>query len=52
MTVHELKCVLEDLPDDMPVHVIFNGKIDEEPMYNVEEASDGPVLYIEGACEQ
>lgn len=50
MTVHDLKCVLEDLPDDMPVHVIFNGSIDEEPTYNVEEVSDGcPVLYIEGA---
>ncbi len=49
MTVHDLKEVLEDLPDDMPVHVIFNGTIDEQPTYNVEEASyDRLVLYIEG----
>lgn len=50
MTVHDLKDVLEDLPDDMPVHVIFNGSIDEEPTCNVEEASYGRlVLYVEGA---
>ena len=50
MTVRDLKEALEDLPDDMPVHVIFNGTIDEQPTYNVEELSDGrPVLYLEGA---
>ena len=47
MTVHDLKCVLEDLPDDMPVHVIFNGRIDESPTYNV----DDNLLYLEGATE-
>lgn len=50
MTVRDLKDVLEDLPDDTPVHVIFNGSIDEKPTYNVEEASYGRlVLYVEGA---
>lgn len=50
MTVAELMDVIFDLPGDMPVHVIFNGTIDESPTYNVEEVSDGcPVLYIEGA---
>lgn len=47
MTVHDLKEVLEDLPDDMPVHVIFNGTIDEQPTYNV----DDDRLYLEGANE-
>lgn len=45
MTVHDLKCVLEDLPDDMPVHVIFDGTIDESPTYNVDDG----ILYLEGA---
>lgn len=45
MTVHDLKDVLEDLPDDMPVHVIFNGSIDEEPTCNVDDG----ILYLEGA---
>lgn len=48
MTVHDLKCVLEDLPDDMQVHVIFNGQIDGLPTYNV----DGNLLYLEGVKER
>ena len=48
MTVHDLKCVLEDLPDDMPVHVIFNGQIDELSTYNV----DDNLLYLEGVKER
>lgn len=50
MTVAELMDALFDLPGETPVHVIFNGTIDESPAYNVEDASyDRPVLYIEGA---
>lgn len=44
MCVKELKEVLDELPDDMPIHSIFNGVIDETPEYNV---ADG-ILYIEG----
>lgn len=47
MTVHELKGILEDLPDEMPVDVIFNGQIDERPTCNV---ADDDHLYIEGAA--
>ena len=45
MTVAELMDALLDLPGEMPVHVIFDGTIDESPTYNV----DGDVLYLEGA---
>ena len=48
MSVKELKEVLAELPDDMPVNVIFNGMVDETPDYNV----DDDCLYIEGAGEE
>jgi len=45
MTVAELMDAIFDLPGDMPVHVIFNGTIDESPTYNVDDG----ILYLEGA---
>ena len=47
MNVGDLREVLESLPDDMPIHSIFNGTIDESPSYNVVD----DILYIEGAGE-
>ena len=44
MTVAELKEVLKELPDDMPIRVIFNGMIDVNPSWNVDEEC----IYIEG----
>ena len=48
MTVAELMDALLDLPGEMPVHVIFDGVIDESPTYNV----DGGTLYLEGVKER
>lgn len=47
MTVAELKEVLADLPDEMPVCVIFMGEIDKTPSWNV----DDDCVYIEGVKE-
>jgi len=48
MTAKELKQVLEELPDDFPVHVIFDGTIDENPSWNVDEDR----IYIEGVSPE
>lgn len=45
MTAAELIDALLDLPGETPVHVIFNGTIDESPTYNVDDG----ILYLEGA---
>lgn len=46
MTAAELLDVLRELPADTPVHVIFDGVIDKDPSFNVEE----DVIYIEGSA--
>lgn len=48
MTVGDLRELLNDLPADMPVDVIFDGKIDSDPCYNV----DDNTLYIEGVSNE
>lgn len=50
MTLHDLisqlnQIVRENGRDDLPVHVIFNGKIDTAPSINV---TDDGTVYIEG----
>ena len=44
MTVGELKEALSGLPDDMPVHVVFQGTVDCEPDWNMDEN----IFYVEG----
>lgn len=44
MTAKELKVYLADVPDTMQVHLICDGRIDENPELNVCD----DILYIEG----
>lgn len=48
MTVKELQSVLVELPEDFPVKVILDGKIDSKPEWNVCDDA----LYIEGIVEK
>lgn len=44
MTVKELKKVIEKIPNDTLVYVIFRGIIDQQPVLYI----DDKILYVEG----
>ena len=48
MTVRQLSAILKELPPDMPVRVIVDGRYDLDPTWNV----CGEEVWIEGVSKE